>query len=136
MRSGSRASDKAQDAVPFIPDRCTTRVPHAFRRDLDRLRNGIVRFFNDLKQFRPNATRYDQPAASYLAMVTIATVRIWLGVDGSTPGLIEVAKLLKMAHAEMFSSGSIRVTDGCSGWFSNSSSIAGLPIDRTSDSVT
>ena len=52
-----RAMIEAQDAVPIIPDRSTAKTPHAFSRDLYRLRNRIERFFNKLKQFRRIATR-------------------------------------------------------------------------------
>ena len=79
-----RAMIEAQDAVPVIPDRRTTRTPHVFRRDLYRLRNRVERFFNKLKQFRRIATRYEKLAANYLAMIKIATIRIWLRVNEST----------------------------------------------------
>ena len=73
-----RAMIEAQDAVPIIPDRSTAKTPHAFRRDLYRLRNRVERFFNKLKQFRRIATPYEKLAANYLAMIKIATIRIWL----------------------------------------------------------
>ena len=49
-----------------------------------RLRNRVERFFNKLKQFRRIATRYEKPAANYLAMIKIATIRIWLRAKEST----------------------------------------------------
>ena len=57
---------------------------HAFSRVLYRLRNRVERFFNKLKQFRRIATRYEKLAANYLAMIKIATIRIWLRVNEST----------------------------------------------------
>ena len=36
-----RAMIEAQNAVPIIPDRSTAKTPHAFRRDLYRLRNRV-----------------------------------------------------------------------------------------------
>ena len=80
-----RAIIEAQDAVPIIPDcrRATTR--HSFNRDLYRLRNRIGRFFNKLRQFRRIATRHEKLAANYLAMIKIATIRIWLRANESTP---------------------------------------------------
>ena len=75
---------EAQDAVPVIPNRSTTKTTHPFSRVLYRLRNRVERFFNKLKQFRRIATRYDQLAANYLAMTKIATIRIWLRVNEST----------------------------------------------------
>ena len=70
-----RAMIEAQDAVPIIPNRSTT--PHAFSRVLYRMRNRVERCFNKLKQFRRIATRYERLAANYLAMIKIATIRIW-----------------------------------------------------------
>ena len=75
---------EAQDTVPIIPDRSTAKTPHAFRCDLYRLRNRVERFFNKLKQFRRIATRYEKLAANYLAMIKIATIRIWLRANEST----------------------------------------------------
>ena len=80
-----RAMIEAQDAVPIIPDRRGARTPHAFNRDLYRMRNQVERFFNKLKQFRRIATRYEKLAANYLAMIKIATIRIWLRANESTP---------------------------------------------------
>ena len=71
-----RAMIEAQDAVPIIPDRRAAKTPHAFSRDLYRLRNRVERFFNKLKQFRRIATRYEKLAANYLAMIKLATIRI------------------------------------------------------------
>ena len=79
-----RAMIEAQDAVPIIPDRSTAKTPHAFSHVLYRMRNRVERFFNRLKQFRRIATRYEKLAANYLAMIKIATIRIWLRVNEST----------------------------------------------------
>ena len=49
-----------------------------------RMRNRVERFFNKLKQFRRIATRYEKLAAIYLAMIKIATIRIWLRFNEST----------------------------------------------------
>jgi transposase len=40
--------------------------------------NSQQRFFNKIKQCRRIATRYDKLAASYLAFVKLASIRIWL----------------------------------------------------------
>ena len=79
-----RTMIEAQDAVPIIPDRRGAKTPHAFSRVLYRLRNRVERFFNKLKQFRRIATRYEKLAANYLAMIKIATIRIWLRANEST----------------------------------------------------
>ena len=49
-----------------------------FDRVLYRSRNVVERLINRLKQFRRVATRYEKRAANYLAMVTLAAVRLWL----------------------------------------------------------
>ncbi|MBE3012905.1 transposase, partial [Microbispora sp. NEAU-D428] len=41
-------------------------------------RNVVERCFNQLKQFRALATRYDKTATSYTAVVTIAALLLWL----------------------------------------------------------
>ena len=50
----------------------------AFSPFLYRYRNLVERFFNKLKHFRAVATRYEKHAANYLALVKLASVRIWL----------------------------------------------------------
>jgi len=50
----------------------------AFSSFLYRYRNLVERFFNKLKHFRAIATRYEKQAANYLALVKLASVRIWL----------------------------------------------------------
>jgi transposase len=45
---------------------------------LYRYRNRVERFFNKLKHFRAIATRYEKHPANYLALVKLASIRIWL----------------------------------------------------------
>ena len=47
-------------------------------RDLCRERNVVERLVGKLKKYRRIATRYDKLAASYLAFVQLAAIRIWL----------------------------------------------------------
>ena len=53
-----------------------------------RARNLVERFFNKIKHCRRVATRYDEPAANYLAFVQLASIRLWLGVNESTLALL------------------------------------------------
>ena len=69
----------------LMPDRSNAKAAHAFSHILYRLRNRVERFFNKLKQFRRIATRYEKLAANYLAMIKLATIRIWLRANESTP---------------------------------------------------
>ena len=84
-----RTMIEEQDAVAIIPDRSNAKAAHAFSHILYRLRNRVERFFNKLKQFRRIATRYEKLAANYLAMIKLATIRIWLGrVPGRGVGVL------------------------------------------------
>ena len=61
--------------------------PICFSPYLYRARNLVERFFNKIKQCRRVATRYDKLAANYLAFIKLASIRIWLRVNESTPWL-------------------------------------------------
>jgi len=54
--------------------------PHLYR-----ARNVVERFFNKIKQCGRIATRYDKLAANYLAFVQLASIRVWLRANESTP---------------------------------------------------
>jgi transposase len=64
-------------ALPVIPARRHRREPVGHDARVYRLRNRVERLVSRLKGFRRVATRYDQTAASYLAFVSIAALRIW-----------------------------------------------------------
>lgn len=49
-----------------------------FDKAIYRERNRVERCFNRLKQFRRVATRYEKKAENYLAMLTIASILLWL----------------------------------------------------------
>ena len=50
-----------------------------------RARKLIELFFNKIKQRRRVAARYDKLAADYLAFIQLASIRLWLRVNESTP---------------------------------------------------
>jgi transposase len=50
----------------------------AFSAFLYRYRNLVERFFNKLKHFRAIATRYEKQAENYLALIKLASARIWM----------------------------------------------------------
>lgn len=50
----------------------------AFSPFLYRYRNHVERFFSKIKHFRAIATRYEKHAANYLALIKLASIRIWL----------------------------------------------------------
>jgi transposase len=64
-------------ALPVIPAKQHRREPVEHDRQAYRTRNRVERLVSKLKQFRRVATRYDQTAASFLAFVELAALRIW-----------------------------------------------------------
>jgi transposase len=73
-----------QGATPNIPPKSNRRWKPCFSKRLYRERNLIERFFSKLKHFRRVATRYDKLATNFLAMVQLASMRLWLGAYEST----------------------------------------------------
>jgi transposase len=67
-----------------IPPRSNRSEPICFGPHLYRARNLVERFFNKIKMSAV-ATRYDKLAANYLAFVQLASIRLWLRVNESTP---------------------------------------------------
>ena len=49
-----------------------------FNKRLYKKRNLVERFFNKLKHFRAIATRFEKHDANYLALVKLASTRIWM----------------------------------------------------------
>ena len=80
-----RALASERGAWANIPPRCNCNEPICFSPHLYRARNLVERFFNKIKQCRRIATRYDKLAANYLAFVQLASIRLWLRVNESTP---------------------------------------------------
>src|SRR5215831_10776570 len=73
-----------QGATPNIPPKSNRRWKPCFSKRLYRERNLIERFFSKLKHFRRVATRYDKLATNFLAMVQLASIRLWLRAYEST----------------------------------------------------
>jgi len=73
-----------QGATPNIPPKKNRRWKPCFSKRLYRERNLIERFFSKLMQFRRVAPCYDKLAANFLAMVQLASMRLWLRVYEST----------------------------------------------------
>ena len=77
----------AMTATPFSissakPEHAPSLSRRLVRRSIDpeiyRQRNLVERFFNKLKHFRAVATRYEKHDANYLALVKLASARIWM----------------------------------------------------------
>ena len=61
-----------------IPRKSNERKRGKFDKSIYRQRNRVERCFNRLKQFRRIATRYEKKADNYLAMLTLASIIMWL----------------------------------------------------------
>ena len=61
-----------------IPRKDNERHRGKFDKSLYRERNRVERCFNRLKQYRRIATRYEKKAENYLAMLTLASIMMWL----------------------------------------------------------
>ena len=82
-----RALIKEQGATPNIPAKSNRKWKPCFSKRLYREHNLIERFFSKLKHFRRVATRYEKIVANFLnflAMVQLASMRLWLRVYEST----------------------------------------------------
>ena len=80
-----RALVSQHGAWANIPPKRNRKEPICFSPHLYRARNLVERFFNKIKQCRRVATRYDKLAANYLAFIQLASIRLWLRVNESTP---------------------------------------------------
>jgi transposase len=69
---------EAQGAAPNIPDKSNRKEKHCFSKTLYKERNLVERFFNRIKHFRRVATRFEKHAQNYLAMIKLASIRIWM----------------------------------------------------------
>ncbi|HAD25340.1 MAG TPA: hypothetical protein DDW95_00030 [Alphaproteobacteria bacterium] len=65
-----------QGAAPNIPGKINCKYHHCFSPSFYRERNWVERLFNKIKHLRQIATRYEKPAANYLAMIKLAATRI------------------------------------------------------------
>jgi len=78
------AAIQLSGAKAVIPPKSNRLIPRTFDRYQYKHRNLVERFFSKLKHFRRVATRYDKLAANYLAMIQLASMRLWLRVYEST----------------------------------------------------
>ena len=71
-----RAQLLAEDIVPVIPPKSNRTEPLDSDTELYKLREKVERFFNNLKQFRRIATRYEKLSQTFLAFIHL--VAAWL----------------------------------------------------------
>jgi transposase len=75
---------EGQGAVPNIPAKSNRKWKPCFSKTLYGERNQVERFLNKLKHFRRIATRYGKLADNFLAVLKLASMRLWLRAYGST----------------------------------------------------
>jgi putative transposase len=73
---GIREQLVAQDIMPVIPPKSNRRAPLDYDKALYKLREKVERFFNNLKQFRRIATRYEKLSQTFLALIHL--VAAWI----------------------------------------------------------
>ena len=64
------------DIVPVIPPKSNRIVPLDYDRKPYKFREKVERFFNNLKQFRGIATRYEKLSQTFLALIYL--VAVWI----------------------------------------------------------
>jgi transposase len=64
------------DMVPVIPPKSNRIATIAYDKTLYKLREKVERFFNNLKQFRRIATRYEKLSQTFLAFIHL--VAAWI----------------------------------------------------------
>ena len=67
-------------AQPVIPGKSNRIEPIEYDKVIYKERNAVERFFAKIKHFRRVATRYDKLAQTYMGMVLLSAVIVWLRV--------------------------------------------------------
>ncbi len=73
-----RADLNSRGIRPVIPPRSNRTASIRWNKRLYRLRNRIERMIGHLKVNRAIATRYDKLAESFLGMLYLAAIKLWL----------------------------------------------------------
>ena len=71
---------KEQKCTAHIPPRSSRLKDIFYSKRLYKRRNLIERCINKLKQFRRIATRYDRLPENFLAMIKLASIRLWMKI--------------------------------------------------------
>ena len=69
---------RASGAVVVIPARKSRLAGRDYDKAIDKERNLVERLFQKLKHYRRIATRYEQLARNYIAMLFLVATIIWL----------------------------------------------------------
>lgn len=79
-----RAPLRKSGGFASIPPKVNRKSKLHFSTWIYRERNLIARFFSKLEHFRRVAGRYNKLTENFLAMVQLASMRLWLRIYGST----------------------------------------------------
>jgi len=69
---------KSCGAIANIPNMIRRKRRFRWTKAIYRQRNLVERFFNKLKHFRAIATRFEKHDANYLALLKLASAKIWM----------------------------------------------------------
>jgi transposase len=72
------AQIEAQGSTAVIPPRRGRRIERQYDRDLFKSRFLVEQFFGRIKRCRRVATRYEKLAVTFLAMVLLACILVWI----------------------------------------------------------
>lgn len=64
--------------LPVIPPRSNRKYPQTYDRKAYKDRNRIERMFNQIKQSRWIASRYDKTKTVFMAFLNIAAIKLWV----------------------------------------------------------
>jgi transposase len=73
-----RRALKAEGIEPVIPSNPSRAGALPYDRHLYKERHLVECFFSKIKHFRRIATRYEKTATNFLAMITLASIMVWL----------------------------------------------------------
>lgn len=69
---------ESQGSIAVIPPRRNRKVKRAYDRDIYKHRYQVEHMFQKIKRCRRVATRFEKLAVTFLGMVLLACIRIWL----------------------------------------------------------
>ena len=102
-----------QGAIDVIPSKSNRKLPKDFDRVIYKERNKIERFFGRLKaSFRRIATRYEKTSQNFLAMIKLASVRLWIEFYESAANLPAIWQQNRHRHRKSDAGPLFRVCRG------------------------
>lgn len=72
------AAIESSGASPVIPPRSNRKTPRDYDKDIYKERNLVERLYQQLKEYRRVATRYERLAVNFMTMLNLVIILIWL----------------------------------------------------------